>query len=121
MTYFDDLKYDEFVSNMDGYFKNTQVINFDIIHHVCRSDKLQNPKKFYKTIRNNDFNNYEQHIRDNAFSSAIKSERNNIHFEQKSSKRSFWRKNRNWKCNTFQWFFLEKEKKNTTNFTNLKF
>lgn len=59
MIYFDDLKYDEFVSNMDGYFKNAKIINFDIIHHVCRGDKLQNPQKYYKTIRNKDFNNYE--------------------------------------------------------------
>ena len=59
MIYFDDLKYDEFVSNMDGYFKNAKIMNFDIIHHVCRGDKLQNPEKYYKAIRNKDFNNYE--------------------------------------------------------------
>lgn len=83
MIYFDDLKYDEFVSNMDGYFKNAKIINFDIIHHVCRGDKLQNPQKYYKTIRNKDFNNYEWHIQDNAISSAIKSYRDDIHFEHK--------------------------------------
>lgn len=44
---------------MDGYFKNAKIINFDIIHHVCRGDKLQNPEKYYKAIRNKDFNNYE--------------------------------------------------------------
>ena len=31
MTYFDNVKYDEFVSDIDGCFKNAQVINFDII------------------------------------------------------------------------------------------
>ena len=31
MTYLDDVKYDEFVSDIDGCFKNAQVINFDII------------------------------------------------------------------------------------------
>lgn len=48
MTWYDDLKYDEFVSDMNGYFENVQVINFDIIHHLCRGDKLQNLEKYYK-------------------------------------------------------------------------
>lgn len=36
MTYFDDFKYDEFVSDGDGYFANVQVINLDIIHQVVQ-------------------------------------------------------------------------------------
>ena len=48
MTWYDDLKYDEFVSDMNGYFENVQVINFYIIHHLCRGDKLQNLEKYYK-------------------------------------------------------------------------
>ena len=83
MTNFEDIKYDKFVSDMDSYLNNAQVINFDIIHYVCRGDKLQNPEKYYKTIRNKGINNYEQYIQSNAISSAIKPERDDIHFEHK--------------------------------------
>ena len=83
MTWYDDLKYDEFVSDMNGYFENVQVINFDIIHHLCRGDKLQNPEKYYKTIKNKDFNIYEYSVKNKAISSAIKSESDDIHFEYK--------------------------------------
>ena len=57
MTYFNDLKYDAFVSDRDSYFKNAQVINFDIINHVCRGTPLQNLENYYKTIRSKDFKN----------------------------------------------------------------
>ena len=43
MTYIDDLKYDNFVVNdMDSHFSDVKVVNFDIIHHDCHGDKLQN-------------------------------------------------------------------------------
>ena len=51
MTYFDDLKYNEFAKDTDSYFENVTRINFDIIHHECRGDKLQNPERYYRTIR----------------------------------------------------------------------
>ena len=37
MTYFDDLKYDEFVSDMGDYFENV-LTNFDIINYELRGD-----------------------------------------------------------------------------------
>ena len=72
MTYFDDLKYDEFVSDRDAYFANVQVINLDIIHQACRGRLLQNPESYYKTIRNQDFKNYEQNVKEKAVPTAIK-------------------------------------------------
>ena len=81
MTYFDDFKYDEFVSDGDGYFANVQVINLDIIHQACRGSLLQNPENYYKTIRNQDFKNYEQNVKEKAVPTAIKTERDDIHVE----------------------------------------
>ena len=81
MTYFDDLKYNEFAKDADSYFENVKLINFDIVHHECRGGKLQNPERYYKLIRNKDFENYEQHVQNNALSSAIKYERVDIHFD----------------------------------------
>ena len=50
MTYYDDLKYEEFIENMDNHFLNAKIVNFDIIHHEYRGDKLKNPKIYYETI-----------------------------------------------------------------------
>ena len=48
---------------------------------ITSSDKLQNPERYYRVIRNKDFKNYERHVQNNAISSAIKSERDDINFE----------------------------------------
>ena len=82
MTYIDDLKYENFVHNMDSHFSQAKVVNFDIIHHQCRGDKLDNPEEYYQTIYDKDFVNYENHVRNEAVLSAIKFERDGIHFER---------------------------------------
>ena len=41
-----------------NYFKNKQVINFDIINHQCCGDQLKKSEKEHKTIENNNFNSY---------------------------------------------------------------
>ena len=89
MTYFDDLKYNEFAKDTDSYFENVKLINFDIIHHECRGDKLQNPERYYRTTRNKDFKNYEQRVQNNVISPAIKFERDDIHFEHVVLKQHF--------------------------------
>ena len=40
------------------YFHGKKVINFDIIHHECRWDKLSNSYKHYKTVKAKDLKNY---------------------------------------------------------------
>ena len=41
LSYLDDLKYEETVKNADKYFQDVTVINFDMIHHMCRGDPLE--------------------------------------------------------------------------------
>ena len=53
----------------------------DNIHHQCQGNKLENPQQYYQTIHDIDFVNYENHVRNEAVSSAIKSELSDIHFE----------------------------------------
>ena len=120
ITYCDDLKYEEFGSDTDGCFKNAQVINVDVIHHVCRDKPLGNPEKYYKMIRSKEFNNYKQHVQSKAVSSAIKSERDDIHFENSVLKDHFQEKTMVGNALLSNGFFLKK-KKNTTDFTKLKF
>ena len=50
LTYLDDKKCERFMQDPDKSFKNTKIINFDIIHHECRDDKLE---KRLKTILKN--------------------------------------------------------------------
>ena len=116
MTYFDDLKYNEFAKDTDSYFKNVKLINFDIVHHERRGVKLQNPERYYRTIRNKDFKNYEQYVQNNAISSAIKFERDDIHFEHVVLKQHFNEKTAVENALTSNAFFV---KKNATDFTKL--
>lgn len=37
--------------NPDRYFKNKEVVIFDLIHHKCRGDPLKNTDKEYKTVK----------------------------------------------------------------------
>ena len=54
LTYFDDLRYEEFTSDMDSYFKGFRLINLYIINHECRGTPLQNSEAYYKTIKSRD-------------------------------------------------------------------
>ena len=80
MTYIDNLKYDNFINNMDSHFSNAKVTNIDIIHHQCCGNELENLQQYYKTIFDKDFINYENHVCNQEISSAIKAERDDIRF-----------------------------------------
>ena len=78
------MKYDEILNDLDGHFSNCYITNFDLINHECRGSKLEYSKRFYETIFSNDIKkNIRKEDRDNFCSSAIKSERKDLHFEKK--------------------------------------
>lgn len=78
------MKYDEILNDVDGYFKNCYITNFDLINHNCRGDKLNYSRKFYQTIFENDLNeNLNLENKYNFCSSAIKSERKDLFLEKK--------------------------------------
>ena len=81
-SYIDNLKHKGFIENMLAYFSHAKIIHFDLIHHYCWGDELKNHKKYHKTIQKHDFKNYEHDVRNQAVSSAIKSERDNVRFER---------------------------------------
>ena len=83
-TRLNKMKYDKIVSNFDEHFKNCYITNFDLIHHECRGDKLDHSTKFYETVFHNQMNeNLNEEDREKFCTSAIKSERSDLHLEKK--------------------------------------
>ena len=78
------MKYDEIMSDLEYYFQNCYITNFDKIHHECRGDKLNFSKKYYETIfydqliQNISYDDQEKFI-----SFAIRSKREDVNFERK--------------------------------------
>ena len=50
MTYIDDLKYQQCVSNPDSYFDRMKIVNFDIINNEYRGDFLVKHVKEHQSI-----------------------------------------------------------------------
>ena len=51
MTYIDQLKYKEFISDPDAAIKNAKIINFKMIHVQCRGMPRAHSDEFYQTVR----------------------------------------------------------------------
>ena len=113
MTYIDDLKCENFVCDMDSYFPRAKV---DIIYYQCRGNKSENRELYYQTIYDKDFVNYENHVRNEAVSTAIKCERDDIHFKRDFSKRHI--KRNVGKDLMSNGFFIKKNNKKKTTVKN---
>ena len=75
----DRQKYQKIINEPSYHFKNSYVTNFDIIHHECRGDKLENSKKYYETIYKEAVNKQiEENKRTYFISKAIDSERKDV-------------------------------------------
>ena len=78
------MKYNEIMKDFDYHFKNCYISNFDLIHNECRGDKLNFSRRFYETITYSDVKKKLSTNFENKFiSSAIKSERKDLHIEKK--------------------------------------
>ena len=58
LSYMVALKCEEFLKDTGSYFKTSQVVNFDIIHHECRGVPLQGSYKEYQTVNKKDMDMY---------------------------------------------------------------
>ena len=75
----DRQKYQKIMDNPRYHFANSYVTNFDIIHHECRGDKLENSKKYYETIYKEAVDKEIQENKKTYFiSEAIDSEREDV-------------------------------------------
>ena len=78
MSYIDYLKYERIKNNADVCFKEVKIINFDIINHECRGDKLQRSYKDYKTIEGSHLTNYPKNESKIVMSGAFRNNRDDL-------------------------------------------
>ena len=62
-TWYNEMKYKEATANPNQYFSNVKFVNLDIIYHGIRKTKLQKPVEEYQTIYKNDFDGYDQKLK----------------------------------------------------------
>ena len=58
--------------NPTKYFLDKQIVNFDIIHHECCGDKLENSYKRYKTVKHEELKNYPPPPKNEALSGVCR-------------------------------------------------
>ena len=51
------------MENPDQSFRKTKIVNFDIIHHECRGDKLEKSYEYYQTVLKVNFNKYKKEMK----------------------------------------------------------
>ena len=78
MTYINHIKYRTMRDNPDSYFKNVIIVNFDIINHECRGDKLIGTYKDYKTIKSEHLTDYTKKEAEVVLSSAFRNKRDDL-------------------------------------------
>ena len=55
LSYYYQLKSNEFLKSPDNWLENIEVVNFNTIHNKCRGDKMSKSVKDYKTVKKEDF------------------------------------------------------------------
>ena len=86
MTYFDKLKYDNFVNDTDGYFEKTRVINFGIIHKQVEEEQVEADLfKKYNTMDHSRLQLYPEKEKIETLSSAFRCSRKDIFLKKKHS------------------------------------
>ena len=83
LTYIDQLKYKEFISNPDRHMKKAEVINFDIIYARCGCAPQQYSDRYYQTVHTSDVKKIPQKDRKKAIGACLRSTRKDVHIEKK--------------------------------------
>lgn len=78
MTCINQLKYQNFRENEEGWLRNHKVVNIYIIHDQCSWKKLENLIKYHKTIYNDDFKLYLAKEKQEAISYARRVKRDDF-------------------------------------------
>ena len=87
-----EMKYKEATGNLVQYFSNVKFVNFDIIYNDICKMKLQKSLEEYRRINKNDFDRYDQKLKNEMLSAAYRSECKDI-FLRKIQIETIFKKN----------------------------
>ena len=82
LTSIDRSKYEQFERNRDTYSKNAEIINFDIIHHLNRGDKLEGSYRQYKTVLNSHIDNTPSEDKELALAACMRCPRHDLYVQR---------------------------------------
>ena len=83
LTYIDQLKYRKYSSNSNNYVANANIINFDIIHSMCRGDDRKHSDNYFKTVEYSQLKNMPEKDKDIAVSSCLSTKRKDVFVDKK--------------------------------------
>ena len=82
MTYIDQVKYEEFLSDPD-ILERKKIVNFDIIYKSIRGEKVpESNLKKYQAVQDNRVKQYSQEHRDKFLSAAFRLDGKDLYFEK---------------------------------------
>ena len=83
MTWYDQRKCENFLRDPKTHFKNTKIVNFDIIRKQAAGEKIPDETlKKYQTVTEGRTSKYPKKDENIFLSHAFRAERPNIHFER---------------------------------------
>ena len=78
LSYKDQLKYKDFISDPNAHIKNTQVINFEMIHAQCRGEPRTHYNKYFQTVTQEDVKKMHEKDKKKSVGACLRSPRNDI-------------------------------------------
>ena len=76
MTWYDQIKCDEFLEDLDAHFQKLQIVNFDIID--SKGNLSASKMKQYQTIKHSEILAYPQQKQDEILSSIFRMKRDDM-------------------------------------------
>ena len=83
MTYTDQVKCEEFLSDPDKHFREIKLVNFNIIYKSIRGEEVpESDLKKYEAVQDNRVKQYSQEHRDKFLSTAFRTDRKDLYFKK---------------------------------------
>ena len=94
MTSYDQCKCEDFSRDTNKHFEKVKIVNFNMIHRQCCGEEVpKNLLKYYQTVSGKSVLQCLTSDQDKILTSAFRTDRDDIFFEQKTIKKHFNKKN----------------------------
>ena len=114
ITYFMQREYQEFKKDRETYINRTKILNFDIIHHVSRGDRLEKCIKEHNTVKKEMLKQMPPSEKYAATVACFRSSNKNLVIEKKIAEEHFSCRNKNI-CRTEKNRLIKKEQEKEIN------